>query len=408
MRNRAARLGAIFLAAICLSGCAETFPYVTTLDSEKRYLEQDSAVLTEADKRAIVNVNQSNPVHGFVTPDRIVCAEPSPDVAKALSEGISLALQADVQGQGSGELQVGRSFAESIAQLGERLGTIQLLRDGFYRACEAYANGAISDTTYAMIVSGTDDVMATLLASEMAAGAFGRQQTTLGGAATGTTASVIADQQAVEASQEKLVKLRGKEAEDKEKLAIAESKDPRNQREIDGLRASIKKTEAEIAATQEVLNEQIDRSASSSARATLASGVGTISGGGSKQGADTVERIHRSFMRATNLNAFIQACVTTMDRRQTGNSASPDTQFAQVCRIFFGLEKPANPEAPFHLLLKEGPKHRERLAVIETFNADLLSRYLAVCMGGEVREEDKDDCVALKEILTAFAGAPRS
>jgi hypothetical protein len=63
------------------------------------------------------------------------------------------------------------SRAEGLAQLGQRLATIQLLRDSTFRACEAYANGAIGASTYAMIVSRYDDVMVTLLLGEMAAGA---------------------------------------------------------------------------------------------------------------------------------------------------------------------------------------------------------------------------------------------
>jgi hypothetical protein len=56
----------------------------------------------------------------------------------------------------------------------ERTQTIQLLRDSLYRACEAYANGALSDTTYALLLSRYDDTMVTMLSSELVAGAFGR------------------------------------------------------------------------------------------------------------------------------------------------------------------------------------------------------------------------------------------
>ncbi len=85
-------------------------------------------------------------------PTQIICAEPSPDVAQAISAAFTAAAKVDgklseaknISGSGS----VGSSYAASIAQLGERLATVQLLRDKMYRACEAYQNGAISDTSY--------------------------------------------------------------------------------------------------------------------------------------------------------------------------------------------------------------------------------------------------------------------
>ena len=396
MRTTTARLGAVVLTAALLSGCAKIFPYVSALDSEKRYLEKDSTVLTEADKRAIINVNQMSAQHGMVVPDRIVCAEPSPDVAKALSEGISLALAADIQGQGSGELQGSRSFAESIAQLGERLGTIQLLRDGFYRACEAYANGAISDTTYAMIVSGTDDVMATLMASEMAAGAFGRQQAAIAGQATASTTAVIANQDAVQRHEEEIVKLETRRAELDEQ--IKNEKDAAEKQKLETEREGV---ESAIEERRQLLRDAIQRSASSSARATIASGIGSISHAPQATGPLAVERIHRNFMRSTNIDAFMKACVTTLDRRDSRNNPNQVTPFARVCRAFFGLDGKLQEKSPFNLILKAAPGHTERMAMIEAFPADLLAEYVATCTG-EVKEADEPTCESLKEVLQTF------
>ncbi len=61
-------------------------------------------------------------------------------------------------------------LAEAMAQLGQRLATIQLLRDGLYRACEAYANGALDKSSYSMILSRFDDTMITLLLGAEEAG----------------------------------------------------------------------------------------------------------------------------------------------------------------------------------------------------------------------------------------------
>ncbi|GJH13347.1 hypothetical protein CBA19CS11_30935 [Caballeronia novacaledonica] len=58
----------------------------------------------------------------------------------------------------------------SLTELGRRLATTQLLRDGVYRLCEAYANGAISSQEYALVLSRYGDTMVTLLAIEAVTG----------------------------------------------------------------------------------------------------------------------------------------------------------------------------------------------------------------------------------------------
>src|SRR5204862_6868923 len=75
--------------------------------------------------------------------------------------------------------------AESLAQLTNRLATIQLLRDGLYRACEAYANGAVSEITYAIMLSRFDKLMVTLLTGELVAGNFGQSLAVLGTGSSG-------------------------------------------------------------------------------------------------------------------------------------------------------------------------------------------------------------------------------
>jgi hypothetical protein len=59
---------------------------------------------------------------------------------------------------------------------------MQLLRDGLYRACEAYMNGAIGRTAYTAILANYDTMMMTMMFGETAAGNFG-SLATLGGAA---------------------------------------------------------------------------------------------------------------------------------------------------------------------------------------------------------------------------------
>jgi hypothetical protein len=108
----------------------------------------------------------------------VICAEPSPEVAKAFSTAFGASAEAEAKaipalsqaGDVRGALAVSRARSEAIAQLGKRLGTIQLLRNGLFSACEAYANGAISPISYAFLLSRFGDVMVTLLAVEMVSG----------------------------------------------------------------------------------------------------------------------------------------------------------------------------------------------------------------------------------------------
>ncbi|HJQ56398.1 MAG TPA: hypothetical protein VJ890_05805 [Vineibacter sp.] len=97
--------------------------------------------------------------------DRVVCTEPSPDalVAKAAAIAAS-ATNAQVAAS------LGGSISEAAASIGVRTPTIQLLRDGLFRACEAYLNGAIDKEEYHTILFNYDRVMTALIIIEAVAG----------------------------------------------------------------------------------------------------------------------------------------------------------------------------------------------------------------------------------------------
>jgi hypothetical protein len=159
------------------------------------FLGWGSTPVIDAKQRAIINIKaekRDDGISGHNEPTRIVCAEPSPDVAQAISQTMKLALEADLSRKNAaGDTEsikarsdYARSAAASVAQLGERLASVQLLRDKMYRACEAYGNGAINSTTYTTIMARFDKTMTTLMASELAAGAFGRELASTSGSAT--------------------------------------------------------------------------------------------------------------------------------------------------------------------------------------------------------------------------------
>lgn len=157
------------LATLMLTAC--TGPTVS-----HQNLGSSDTLATTADARLVYARQIKIWNDGQVNPDHVVCAEPSPDVAKAIATALSAAIEAEAKGA-TGALAdpsvgagVSHTRSESVAQLGKRLGTIQLLRDGLFSACEAYANGALTRTSYAFLLSRFGDVMVTMLAIEMVAG----------------------------------------------------------------------------------------------------------------------------------------------------------------------------------------------------------------------------------------------
>ena len=70
----------------------------------------------------------------------------------------------------SGGRRLGRRIERGAASLAMRTQTIQLLRDGYYRLCEAYMNGAIDQHQYNIVLLNIDRVMVTLLGVDGIAG----------------------------------------------------------------------------------------------------------------------------------------------------------------------------------------------------------------------------------------------
>lgn len=88
----------------------------------------------------------------------ILCAEPSPDAVSAFASNLTTSL-----GLGLQKVDVDASFARSVVEtvqsLSQRTEMIQLLRDGYYRACEAYANGMMGEFGYGLLLNQLDDVI---------------------------------------------------------------------------------------------------------------------------------------------------------------------------------------------------------------------------------------------------------
>ena len=319
-------LGVVFcVMAIVTSGCGRL-----------RVLGNTQALLTTANDRTVV----ARPHHittgsaRKIMPQDIVCAEPSPDVATIVSKSFTLSsalealirqpnIQADVAGKVAAAISI--TQAQALAQLTNRLAAIQLLRDGLYRACEAYANGALSDLTYAVILSGYGDVMVTLLTGELVAGNFGQSLAVLGTSASGTAvaatdtsskdaAQLEQNQRAIQEAQENLAMKRTTRDKAEEEWRNCKP-DAANctQKERALLDAETELRKAESTFDQALLTAMGDVSAGATGQAfaSIARAVGTISKD-QKDISNVLGEIQRKFVERVNPDTFTVACLTVL------------------------------------------------------------------------------------------------
>jgi hypothetical protein len=162
------------VGALCVfnSGCAYFSHY------KDRAAFDESSYSLDAKQRVVLSFASQD---GNGRTGRYVCAEPSPDALSAIAA--SGALEAQVAGQGGGAASA--SLHEAVASMGLRTQTIQLLRDGLYRACEAYLNGAIDEFGYALLLSKYDDSMISLVAIDGLTGGRPAAQVAVGGETMG-------------------------------------------------------------------------------------------------------------------------------------------------------------------------------------------------------------------------------
>jgi hypothetical protein len=143
-------LTAVVLSCLSLAGCSTIYRTVS-LDAKPA-----SSVNIDAKARMILVTDFG----GREANRRVICAEPSPDTAV----GIATSALAAANVANRVDAQVAATLAEAVQSVGRRTQSIQLLRDGLYRACEAYLNGAISSDEYRLLLSRISAFAITLVA----------------------------------------------------------------------------------------------------------------------------------------------------------------------------------------------------------------------------------------------------
>lgn len=163
------RTSLLALGALSLSACASIGNMTAVNKKEtlgsglngKGYAP--AGVFIDAEQRAVLSNRRVDPKSGVDL--RVVCAEPAPDALSAIAAqaGVSVSdISSAVAAEGG--------VSEAAANIGLRTQTIQTLRDGFYRVCEAYMNG-LSEEQYSIMLRRFQTNMIALLAIEQLTGA---------------------------------------------------------------------------------------------------------------------------------------------------------------------------------------------------------------------------------------------
>ncbi|GEM_PF-2247281 len=350
MRSAFARVVLLCVAAM-LPACGD-------LNVASQPIAANSALITQADTRVISTTQASLDPLGKNRPAQITCAEPSPDIAKAVDKAFGAGGNVTFNINGAQPTSdqvvqiaaaVSRSRSEAVAQLGERLASIQLLRDGLYRACEAYQNGALSPISYALVLSRYGDTLVTLLGSELIAGEFGRSGAAIGGSASASAnattaqetaeAAKTANAQVVTAQQNLSAKIA---AEDKAKASLDKANSDLGAATGDRVAAaqtqvaSAQKGLSDAAADTDQARRDLDTARAAAAGAKSAAATAAASGGGTgiggltrspnEQGVNRIADLVRGYIQAPNIHPVMTACIAVLEDNWRGNTA-----FGQFC-----------------------------------------------------------------------------
>lgn len=305
--------------ATTLAGCStQPGSILNRLD-----LTKNETALVGSRQRAILNSpvgEASRP--GLVNPERVVCAEPSPDVALAIAQSFGTGLS--ILDGGQGARAVTRATVEGVVQLGERTQAIQLLRDKMYRACEAYSNGAITGTAYNLIMSKNNDAMVTLMMAGVTGGEFGRSGAAVGGAAkseaSASVSSLFDALQAAEKANDELntskqnVNDANETLKDKQKIAAGDSSETaEEQAEND---QAVGNAETDLAAAQADVREKQEEKNRADAKAraeiTKVAGAGAITTKPTAAVGQVLERMHANYLREDFADEYVTACIVEM------------------------------------------------------------------------------------------------
>ena len=333
MKNFAdSRLAVVLLAVVltaALSGCS----LLKGKLREHHFKDDESTALILDAKERVITQRAVNfdPESDKVKPGILICAEPSPDVANALSTAIGASLGASLPTNTGGKTfsaGFNSSQAESILQLGSRIATIQLLRDELADLCRSYANGAVSTTTYTLRLSRLDKKMVTLLLSEAAGRPGSAQALILGDAASGSSPSASREEieqarQAVVTASADLV------TKDKEFKEAAEATKSEKRLAYD---AAIKALQEKQSALFALERRLLQTSGGAQAQSILVNDE-------APERNQILSTLQENFLLQDDLTTFLDACISSLDRPQRPMNQKDQATIAQARDILKASEQ---------------------------------------------------------------------
>jgi hypothetical protein len=143
------------ITAMILGGCSGS-----TIYKQSKFGNYD--VLSVDAKQRLV-------IQGVVDNHPFICTEPSPDALVAQAAELAAAASAPIGGT-TASAKLAGSFSETASTIGVRSQSIQLLRDGYFRLCEARMNSQITAEDYKHALGFIDEFIVTVTAIEALGG----------------------------------------------------------------------------------------------------------------------------------------------------------------------------------------------------------------------------------------------
>ena len=152
MRNKfhhTATGAVLTLIGLLASGCTGTIHWAENIGGA------DTLSVDARQRFLMVGTRVAQTKHGIESKP-VRCTEPSPDVLVAMQAAASGSASIANVGGASGAGSFAARSSEAAASIGYRDSSIQMLRDAYFRMCEAYMNGALTQKEYETMVTNAD------------------------------------------------------------------------------------------------------------------------------------------------------------------------------------------------------------------------------------------------------------
>lgn len=307
--------------ALTVSACTE---------AEWRSINRDfnpthgNSKLIDAKQRALISVKRPligadgkyvrDGKDGIVTTVTF-CAEPSPDALQATASALAGAASGS-KGAIEAAFSLALSGSENVASIGLRTQTIQLLRDSYYRLCEAYLNDGLDSIGYDVLQRRVQNQIIALLAVEQLTGAVVASQAALSttssadaGAQAGLIANQISASEALrneattqkEVNEKTLAELKAAEAGlTGDPLATNKLEQAAKERQIAANKAEVERLDKLLVQLNTALQEAAQKTITANS-----SGLASVSGGSNNSGGGVPVHVAHA-VRAITLNAINQ------------------------------------------------------------------------------------------------------